>query len=716
MSFLLLPLKFILVALDFAITLVTFGWINAIKNLFTPEPMRSVPVADDEAYRVNTKHKGNLLKTPIEGVLTLHDIAQYSFKKFADRPAMGQREFLGQLSPKVKKFGDVTFRTYDEVKDMSLKFGASLRAAGLVASEDVCTLDQITTSSSIAIFENTCPEWMISALGAFSQSISVTTIYATLGSDAVVEAIVAGNIRAIVCNKKNVALLLDKIGEMPTLKHIIYTNDMVAPGDDISIPDGPDDVKVASFDEFVNSGDTKAFAPVAPKPSTCAVIMYTSGSTGKPKGVVLTHENVTSTATMVTDMLNEEDVYLGYLPLAHILELTAEVSAISLGCCICYADPKTLTATGASPMGALEQYKPTVMVGVPKIWDIIKKGVQAKIAGSSPVAKFLVNTAFETRERAISWGFDTPLFKALVFKKFSKVVGGRLRLALSGGGPLNSDVQVFIRTCFGVPLVQGYGLTETCAGLTIQAEDDLRAGVAGVPIPTLEVKLVSCPEINDKAGLAYLSTDRKDVKGDPIFGRGEVQVKGANIGMGYYMMEDKTKEDFDDDGFFHTGDIGQFASDGSLQIVDRKKNLVKLHGGEYIALENMEMVYGNCKFVDAAAGGITCYGDGAMDRPIALMQLNEVVMMNWAKENSVEGDSGKIKDSKDFYDAVMKEMEAEHKKAGLSHLEKLIAIAFITDPWTPENGCLTAANKLQRRRVIEVHDQVFQETRKKGIF
>jgi len=346
-----------------------------------------------------------------------------------------------------------------------------------------------------------------------------------------------------------------------------------------------------------------------------------------------------------------------------------------------------------------------------------KIGVQAKIGAESKVKQYLVNTAFETRMRARKLGFDTPLFKALVFKKFGKVVGGRLRLAISGGGPLNSDVQEFIGTCFGIPMGQGYGLTETCAGLTLQDIDDDRAGIAGVPITSVEVKLVSCSEINDKAGLPYLSSDRKDVHGKPIFGRGEVWVKGANVSVGYYMMPEKTKEEFNDEGWFATGDIGQFASDGSLQIVDRKKNLIKLKSGEYIAVEQMEMSYGNCRFVDAVGGGICCYGDGDMDRPIALMQLNKVVVMNWAKENGIAGDFHTVKDSKEFYDIVMKDMEGEHKNAGLGRNEKLVAIAFIVDdPWTPENGCLTAANKLQRRAVVEKHEELFEETRKKGIF
>merc|ERR1712038_1629166 len=262
----------------------------------------------------------------------------------------------------------------------------------------------------------------------------------------------------------------------------------------------------------------------------------------------------------------------------------------------------------------------------------------------------------------------------------------------------------------------GYGLTETNAGLTLQDGSDLRAGIAGVPIPSVEVKLRSVPDICDKGGIPYLNTDTRDVAGNKVFGRGEIRVKGTNVSLGYYRMPEKTKEVFLEDGFFCTGDIGQFLDDGSIRIVDRVKNLVKLKGGEYVAIENMEMVYGNSSFVDAVAGGICCYGDGDMDRPIALLQLSEPNTMAWAKENNVSGDFATVKETKELYNAVMDDMKAEHKKGGLSHLEKLVAVCFLTDPWTPENGCLTAANKLQRRAVIEMFSKEFEATKAKGIF
>jgi long-chain acyl-CoA synthetase len=291
-------------------------------------------------------------------------------------------------------------------------------------------------------------------------------------------------------------------------------------------------------------------------------------------------------------------------------------------------------------------------------------------------------------------------------------------LALSGGGPLNSEVQVFIRTCFGCPLIQGYGLTETNAGLTVQAMDDLRSGIAGVPLPSVEVKLESTPDIKDKRGSPYLSKDTRDVEGNLVYGRGEILVRGPSVSLGYYRMPDKTKEVWEDDGFFHTGDIGQFMEDGSIRIVDRVKNLLKLKGGEYIAIENMEMTYGNSKFVDALAGGICCYGDGDMDRPIALIQLNEFIAKQYAKDHGIPGadDFEQLKQSKELKDAVLADLKNEAKKGGLSHLEHLVAVAFMSEPWTPENGCLTAANKLQRRAVIEMFEKEFLETKAKGIF
>lgn len=712
-----LILEIVLVSLDFMLMIVTLGWIPAVKKCFTPPKIYSVPVGSDPSHRVKPGYVKELMRSP-PGQDTIYGIQKVVFSTYASSTAMATREFLGMLNPKVKKFGKQNTTTYAEVDRASHKFGAALRSHGLVAGPSVANLKKFETPCSLAIFENTCPEWMIAAMGCFSQSIIVTTIYATLGINGVVDSVNSCVITAIVCNFSNVEILVKNKDKMPSLKTIIFTSDIMAPDYRFEVPN-VEGMQVISFEDFVESGNVAAFPPTPPSSTSTAVIMFTSGSTGKPKGVVLSHANICSNVAAFKESTYFEhgtDVYLAYLPLAHIFELFLEFTVFSIGGTVCYADPKTLTSKGAHPTGALEEFSPHIMVGVPKIWDIIKKGVESKIAASSPVAKLLVETAFKARKFASSNGWSTPLFDMLVFKKFTHVIGGRVRSAGSGGGPLNREVQEFIITCFGIELTQGYGLTETCGYCTGQDTDDLSTGTVGAMGAANMVKLESAPAFLDRAGLPYLSTDTVSSDGDQIYGRGEILIKGNNVFIGYYDMPELTAEVVESDGFFHTGDIGQFKNNGTLQIIDRKKNLVKLKGGEYIALENMEMIYGNSSFINAIDGGICVYGDGDMDRPVALMQLNADTVKAWMKERKIEDDYESFKQSSTVYDLVMVDLKREGKKSGLTHLETLCAVAFVDTPWTPLNGGLTAANKINRRVVVAMHEQIFKEVKSKGIF
>lgn len=265
-----------------------------LKKLLLPEPMRSVPVNDDEAHRVHPRYKNKLVTTPRDGVETLYDLAKDSFARYGSRHCMGSRQFLGWKVPnKVKHFGDdVQWLTFSEVGLLAHKFGAACRSAGMQPAPYTTTLDAVKSPCRVAIFENTCKEWMVAAIGAFTQSLTVTTVYATLGMDAVVEAVVDNSIPLIVCNKAHVLKLLDKASKMPTLTHIVYTSDLVSPDDgdaSTKFPAKQGKIKIVAFEEFCASGDVKAYPPTPPKADTCAVVMYTSGSTGKPKGVIITH-------------------------------------------------------------------------------------------------------------------------------------------------------------------------------------------------------------------------------------------------------------------------------------------------------------------------------------------------------------------------------------------------------------------------------------------
>jgi long-chain acyl-CoA synthetase len=300
------------------ISLLTFGWLKVIQKLTKPAPVRSVPIGDDPSHRVHPDFKEARLAKPSSGASTLHELAADSFKKHGSNVCMRKREFLGWKTPKVKEFGPAVLElTYAEVDEKAHKFGAALRANGCVPSPAETNLEKVKTPCRIAIFENTCPEWMISALGAFSQSIGVATVYATLGIDAVVEAINDNSIPVIVCNKTKVKYLVEKAKNMPCLKAIVYTNDLVAPDADVDLPSPPKGIQIYSFDEFVASGDTEKYPATPPAATSTAVIMYTSGSTGKPKGVVITHACVAAGAASAEVLLalKPEDKYLSYLPL-----------------------------------------------------------------------------------------------------------------------------------------------------------------------------------------------------------------------------------------------------------------------------------------------------------------------------------------------------------------------------------------------------------------
>ncbi len=320
-----------------------------LLNIFKAKnPLRSVPVADDPSHRVHAEFKGDICTGVSGGHKTLYDVSKNAFIQFSDQNCMATREYLGlkksadeekgydtfdknasqkkSAAPPVKVFGSTQYKTFAEVGSDVHKFGAALREAGLVAAPKTATLDAMTTPCSLAIFENTSAEWMIAAQGAFSQSIIVTTIYATLGMDAVADAIQECAISAIVCNKRDVANIVERAHDIPTIKTIIYTSDAVAKDDVIVVPVAPSGVTIVSFEDFVASGDIDTFPPTPPSPKTAAVVMYTSGSTGKPKGVIISHEQIvaaTGSGNYAIGM-TADDVYLGYLPLAHIMELMAE--------------------------------------------------------------------------------------------------------------------------------------------------------------------------------------------------------------------------------------------------------------------------------------------------------------------------------------------------------------------------------------------------------
>lgn len=722
-------LGFVLSAIDFILWFITFGPLKTILAALFGKTCKVVAITDapDAPRRRNYAVKALPMSPfPDDGVDTLYTMMMRSATKFADRPCMGTRQLLGEKPKDPSKgqrfnpkwFGPTDWITYAQAGERMKDFASGLLALGMKPQPDptsYSSFDDVKGEFCLTIYENTCADWLVAAHGCFSQSLVVSTVYATLGIDAVCDAVNEGNAVALLCNRTNVEKVGEKKSKMPSLKYVIYTDDMVYPENKTNKPSAPG-LEVLSVQEVIDKGKANPAAPTPPKPDSMAVIMYTSGSTGKPKGVLIKHKSMLAFVTGVADhfvgsgkaVLGQE-LYSAFLPLAHIFELGAENSMLAIGAAIGYCDPRTLTQSGAEPIGALEEFKPTFIAAVPKIWDIIKKGAEDKAKGGSPVKAFLFSHAVKSKIAAMQRGLDTPLFNALVFSKIAKVTGGRVKLAISGGGPLDKEVQQFIAATI-CPIVQGYGLTETCGGATCQFPGDIRTGVVGPPLNSIEIKLVdaitedgSAP-IFDNAGKPYKVTDTTNVNGEVCKGRGEILIGGGVVTSGYYKKPKETAEAYVQGNYFATGDIGEWTPDGCIKIVDRKKNLVKLKGGEYVALEHMETKFNNSSFVDALAGGIMVYAGGDVDRPSAFMQCSRKTLCKWAADNGVSGEYEDLLKNPQARKAVLDDLNAHGKKGGLGQLEQLQNVTLLNggmgegpDAWTPANGGLTATNKIQRK-------------------
>ncbi|XP_056295333.1 long-chain-fatty-acid--CoA ligase 4 [Pseudoliparis swirei] len=659
---------------------------------------RSTTGSAEGPYRCVDRFE-SLAREDLPGKDTLDKLFEHAVRRFGPTRCLGTRDVLSEeneLQPSGKVFkklilGDYRWLSFDEVDSAVSRFGSGLAALGQ------------QPKSSIAIFCETRAEWMITAQACFRRNFPVVTFYATLGEDAIAFGLNETGVTHLVTSVELLETKLKKVLPLiPKLKHVIYVDQkkMKAEG----YPAGLNTHSMQAVQELGALPENMGRPVVKPQPSDLAMVMYTSGSTGRPKGVMIVHSNLIAGMTGQCEripQLGPHDTYIAYLPLAHVLEMTAEISCVTYGCRIGYSSPQTLsdqsTKIKRGSKGDCSVLKPTLMAAVPDIMDRINRNVMRKVQEMNLIQRTLFTLGYKYKLEQIKRGYDAPLCNALLFRKVKKLLGGRVRLMLCGGAPLSSATQRFMNVCFCCPVGQGYGLTETCGAGTITEVLDISTGRVGAPLICCEVRL------RDWAEGGYTSRDEPNP-------RGEILIGGPNVTMGYYRQEGKDQEgkdqeskdqeskdqDFfaDDEGqrWFCTGDIGEIYPDGCLQIVDRKKDLVKLQAGEYVSLGKVECALKNCSIID----NICAYANSDQNYVISFVVPNQKRMMDLAKRRGILGEWEEICTHPDMEREVLKEIKEVAANVKLQRFEIPVKVHLSPEPWTPETGLVTDAFKLKR--------------------
>ena len=415
----------------------------------------------------------------------------------------------------------------------------------------------------------------------------------------------------------------------------------------------------------------------AVQPDDLATLIYTSGTTGEPKGVMLTHGNFASNISVAAAgfSFTPGDLSISFLPLSHVTARHVDYSQMADGVTIAH-----LPSFNDLP-AALQALHPTVFVGVPRVYEKIRQGVEARAAHSGLAKRVLawaIKTGAPRREQVFAGtrphGVGWNLAEILVYSKIRDAFGGRVRVFISGGAPLGLDTANWFAST-GIRIFEGYGLTETSPVIACNYPDAMRVGTVGRKLSNLQVRFAQ---------------------------DGELEVKGPSVFHAYWKKEKETREAFTDDGFFKTGDIGEMDPDGFLKITDRKKELLKTSGGKFIAPQPIENKLKNNTLIEQAA----VVGD-THKFACVLLSPNFPALKKWASGQGVDASDNqalvqhpKVKaEYQRIVDGVNKE---------LAQYETMKRMTVVPDEWTVETGELTPSMKLKRRIVQKKYEQQIQ--------
>ena len=476
----------------------------------------------------------------------------------------------------------------------------------------------------IALFAETRAEWLTAASAIWQQEAVLCTVYTTLNDDGIVHTMNETEVPIVFTTSDLYPRIIKLLSKCPKIESIVVMEDQIEP---IEINTSVN-AKTISFKSLIEDDDNSEDSPTpTANPDDIAMIMYTSGSTGIPKGVELSHRNLMNFMTGFSYQIPVDDDtrYLAFLPLAHCFELACELSLVAKGSPIYYSSPTTITASSPRIMegtlGDAMLAKPTLMSAVPLVLDKIIKNVLNKVRQMGWLKSYLFETILANKTLVdyipiFGYALDT-----IFFTKVRTELGGCLRHLISGGAPISIQTQATFGALFGCKLFVGYGSTENFAYVSVSKLEDHRLGHVGPPNFGVMVKLEDWEEGN------YRSTDKPNP-------RGEIIITGPGISRGYFKKPKETAETFFTDSqgkhCFKSGDIGEIDEYGCIKIIDRKKDLVKLKHGEYVALGYIESIIKTLPSIDTCCA----YADSNKENLILLVVPNpDMILQIYREEN-----------------------------------------------------------------------------------
>ncbi|NXH88360.1 ACSL5 ligase, partial [Edolisoma coerulescens] len=651
------------------ISLIAFGAVVFLWVISRPKPLlppvdlnkQSIGI-EGGARRGALLTDNNLLSYYFEDAKTLYEVFQRGVH------ISGNGDCLGYRKPKQP----YQWLTYKQVSDRTKYLGSGLLQKGC----------QPSSNQFIGIFAQNRPEWIISEYACYTYSMVAVPLYDTLGPEAIIYIVNKADISVVICDTSAKAEVLLKNCEekkTPCLKIIVlmdlFDKELKDRGAKVGI-------EILSLQEVEELGRNNIREPVPPKPEDLSVVCFTSGTTGNPKGAMLTHQNVVSNAaaflrcTENTIECTSSDIAISYLPLAHMFERVVQAVVYSCGAKVGFfqGDIRLLTDD-------MKTLKPTLFPVVPRLLNRVYDKIQS--GANTPVKRYLLNLAVFMKMAEIKQGIfrNDSIWDKLVFKKVQETMGGRVRIMVTGAAPISPSVLTFLRAALGCQIFEGYGQTECSAGSTFSMPGDWTTGHVGAPLACNIIKL------DDVEEMSYFSSNNE----------GEVCIKGPNVFKGYLKDPEKTAEAIDKDGWLHTGDIGKWLPNGTLKIIDRKKNIFKLAQGEYIAPEKIENVY----IRSTPVAQVFVHGESLRSFLIGIVVPDAEMLPEFAAKLGVKGSFEELCKTPVVKKAILDDLIRLGREAGLKSFEQVKDLYIHTELFSVENGLLTPTLKAKRGDLVK---------------